>query len=1041
MTVEFQVKGRVVERESGRPIADVRVRAYDKDLLFDDVLGDATTNDRGEFSLSYSKKDFSELFEAHPDLYFKIFQQGGHNAFHSTADSVKWNASKQETVQIDIPAHKLPPKEGLSVDFVDNQGRRVEALEAGETMLVQLEGLTPNRTHRFKLIDTKTSKEVLSVSLVSNRFGVIAPTVLWPDVGIGVPEAGGAYAFESHTEARHALGGRTFALEVNEGDKTVRRGAIRLTANAEARRLLPVNTKGSLQRGLLLGKDELRVRGENFPAGALVDVYLVARKVGWRTGDTFEPARNTWGKELAQTVTLKANQTEFDLVLAPPDELLAGSYDLIARVTQRGEYGRAERVIRDTDFISERFTTTLVVRDDIFRYKPIHMGCVMAMHEIAGKMLWGVPEEILYTNNFPKGTDVWAALDPAGLMPDALGKKIRYYVVQHKTAAQWGSDSSLSDVTGTTTEVITSPSCVNANAALVWSNPMTPGRYDLVVDFGNNDPNPTGYVSDSSFDPPLDMIDGYLNVGFYVTDDPSVAGSFAVGSTSYSDPAVTIPAVGVWHPTYGTYGDTPSGTLSLPMNAVVRYPADVAGANVPVSAAQANYPLVVIMHGMHTTADPSYLGYNYLLDHLASHGFIAVSIDCNAVNAIQGMQDTRAHAILEHLALLNAKNATPGLFQSKIDMTRIGIMGHSRGGDGVVQAEVLNQSLGLGWNIQAVVSLAPTDFSGTSPSPLALNTSKFLCLYGANDGDVWGGTNPGTQYTGTGFRFYDRATVEKSMIFMYGATHNRFNTEWGTEGKVDTTSAKVLSTSQHHHLLNGYMTAFMQVHLQNRGEQLAYFTGELKIPQVSIVNVHAQYLPQSRLELDHFETAPAIGQNSLGGTVTHANLDGAPQEGQLTSIDGFSPHQTRGLRVRWNSTTAVYESEIPVGGQRDVTSWEHLSFRVTQKVGSASNPANQKRDFRVRLTTAGGGNSRAVRAGYFGEIPPPYHPEYTALYNGSEGPNTKSAMKTVRIPLYAWTIKCLSVPQVDLSNVESVTFEFDYDPTGELEIDNIAFSA
>ena len=49
-----------------------------------------------------------------------------------------------------------------------------------------------------------------------------------------------------------------------------------------------------------------------------------------------------------------------------------------------------------------------------------------------------------------------------------------------------------------------------------------------------------------SFDPPTDMIDGYLNVGFYVTDDPSVPGSYFVGTTSYSDPAVTIPAVGVW---------------------------------------------------------------------------------------------------------------------------------------------------------------------------------------------------------------------------------------------------------------------------------------------------------------------------------------------------------------------------------------------------------------------------------------------------------------------------------------------------------------
>jgi hypothetical protein len=160
----------------------------------------------------------------------------------------------------------------------------------------------------------------------------------------------------------------------------------------------------------------------------------------------------------------------------------------------------------------------------------------------------------------------------------------------------------------------------------------------------------------------------------------------------------------------------------------------------------------------------------------------------------------------------------------------------------------------------------------------------------------------------------------------------------------------------------------------------------------------------------------------------------------LTALDDFTPHQTRGLRVRWNAATATYQSQIPAA-QRDVSGFGNLSFRVCQKVGSPANPAGQARDFRIRLSTAGAGPARAVRAGYFGKIPAPYRPEYTTAYDGNEGPNTKSAMKTVRIPLYAWTIKCLNVPQVDLSNVESVTFEFDYDPSGELEIDDIAFTA
>ena len=878
-----------------------------------------------------------------------------------------------------------------------------------------------------------------------NRFGVIAPTVLWPDIGIGSPEKGGRFAFKTFEEAFSAMGGNSFVLEVRDRyadapdkPRVVRTGRFTVATSMSQKRLYSASESGVLQRGLLVGRDELRVQGRNFKPGSLVDIYLVQRH-NWKVGEPIVPIQNSDGTEVVSTVTLAPDQRDFHVLLWPREQLIPGSYDIIAREAIPHEYLRHQRILRDSDVVSERFITSLVVRDDIFHYKPIQQGCVMATKEIAAKMLWGVPEEILYTNNFPKGTDVWASLDPAGLMPADIGKKVHYYVTPHKTAADWQMSSSAVGIPGTGAEIVTTSSCVNGNAALVWSNPQQAGQYDLVVDFGNNDPNPANFVTDESFDPPLDMIDGYLNVGFYVTDDPSVAGLFLVGQTSFNDPAVTIPATGVWGPGGITVGDTPSGTLSLPMVAEVRYPATMSGMNAPVSSAQSSYPVVVIMHGQHTTADPSYLGYNYLLDHLASHGFIAMSIDCNAINDIGGFQDTRGRAILEHLALLQSKDTAPGLFQGKIDMTRIAIMGHSRGGDGVVQAEMFNQGLGLGWNIRAVIALAPTDFSGTSPTPLNLATSKFLCIYGSNDGDVWGGSVPSAAYTGTGFRFYDRATVEKAMIFIYGATHNRFNTVWLTESKVDATSPKILSVAQHQTLLKGYMTAFLQGHLQNRPEQLDYFSGELKIPQASTVATYAQYRPTARLTMDDFESAPAVNQNALGGMVTSTNLLFAPEEDTIVTLDMRSPHQTRCVEINWNAATARYQSEIPLA-QRDVSMRKFLSFRVTQFVGTPLNPMNQSQDFHVRLSTAGGGNSRAVRAGYFGAIPFPYKPEYVMNHDSDEDPNTKSAMTTIRIPLYAWTIKCLNVPIVDLTNVESVAFEFGYRPKGDIIIDDIEFT-
>ncbi|MCK9593113.1 MAG: hypothetical protein M0Q91_13995 [Methanoregula sp.] len=1041
MELEFRVTGIVRVRETGQPLSGLIVRAYDKDLLYDDLLGDTTTDAGGRFDVRYAGSDFRELFERHSDMYFKILDASGKRVIHSTADSIRWNAGTEEYIEIEISQHQILLSDEHETELVDAQGTRRTDFEVGESLLLTLKGLRPCHSHLVRLLDD-ADHEILNVSLITDRYGVIEPTVVWPDLGIGDPKVNGRFAYETYEQAMNAIAGRSFLLEVLDDGHVIRKSKFRVVGEMSRPRLYSSSDSGRLRRGLLLGHDEVRVQGRYFPQGSLVDVYLVQRQYDWRSGDPIVPVRNSDGSEVVKRVRLEGGDSNFNILLWPRELVRAGSYDIIARVVLPHEFRAGTRILRATDIVSDRLMTSVVVRDDIFRYKPILQGCVMAMKEIAGKKLSGSPY-FEFTNNFPKGTDVWAALDPAGLMPDAVGKKIRYYVVSHKTPSQWSADSGLTDVTGQVSTTITTSSCINGNAMCVWPDPQQAGKYDLVVDFGNNAPDPVNFVENHSFDPPLDMIDGYLNVGFYVTDDPSMPGSFAVGQTSFDGGAVDIDAIGVWSP-YGPdpLGATPSGTLSLPRIAEVRYPADVNGVDVPVSLAETNYPVVVVMHGMHTTADPSYLGYNYLLDHLASHGFIAVSIDCNVINAIVGMQDTRGHAILKHLELLQDKNTVPGLFQNKIDMSRIGIMGHSRGGDGVVQAEIFNQSLGAGWNIKAIVALAPTDFSGTSLTPLNLATSKFLCIYGSNDGDVWGGSNPSTAYTGTGFRFYDRATIEKAMVFIYGATHNRFNTQWGTEWKVDASSPKVLSEDQHHFLLNGYMTAFMQAHLQDRTEQLDYFNGELRIPQVASVDVHTQYRPSSQcLTLDNFESVPALNQNSLGGIVTYTNLDGQPQEDPLGVIDPNSPHQTRGIRIKWNVSSATYQSEIPpVGSERNISGFNFMSLRISQKVGSPANPVDQLQDLSVRLTTANGGNSRAVRVGYFGTIPFPYKPEYITSKDSDEGPNTKAALKTIRIPLHAWTIKALTAPIVDLTNIESIAFEFNSKPMGEVEIDDIEFT-
>jgi hypothetical protein len=222
MELEFRVTGIVRVRETCRPLPGLIIRAYDKDLLYDDLLGDTTTDASGRFEIRYAGSDFRELFERHPDIYFKILDIKGEQVIHSTADSVRWDAGTDEFFEIEIPQHKIPPSEGYETNLVDSQGNIRIDFEVGDSLLLTVQGLSPSKSHLVRLLDG-AGKEILSISLISDRYGVIKPTVLWPDIGIGDPSQGGHFAHETYEDAMAAMAGRTFLIEVLDGAEVVRR--------------------------------------------------------------------------------------------------------------------------------------------------------------------------------------------------------------------------------------------------------------------------------------------------------------------------------------------------------------------------------------------------------------------------------------------------------------------------------------------------------------------------------------------------------------------------------------------------------------------------------------------------------------------------------------------------------------------------------------------------------------------------------------------------------------------------------------------------
>jgi dienelactone hydrolase len=894
--------------------------------------------------------------------------------------------------------------------LLDDQGTGRESFSAGETIFVSARGLPAYEMCTFMLVRGGAGDEILA-RFACDRHGSLPITPLIPYFGLFDAESG--YRLRLHKDAERAVDGQVFTIRVEGGPKS---SIVETLAFRAGKRSCPYlfssDRESRLSTGVELGEHPVGVTLFGFAAGC-VRLFVVARQFGWREGDPIDPVRTRAGAPITVTTRIRGPEPHF-VLLGPAEEFGAGSYQFIARAFPPGWYLADETVLLPGDVVSDRRFASLVVRYP-FKQRFGDYNGVILTPQVAGRPLAHRPY-FRFVDNFPKGTDVYAALDPDALPQGLVSQRAAIYVIQHKTAAQWNASNALNDIsfpgmTSAVKIVPIVPGCVNWNTTLAWPNPQTPGAYDIAIDFGNNAANPAAFMTDGTLDPPLDMIDGYVRVGFYVTEDPSLSGPFAgsIGQHDYADGTIQVPSTDA--------GPTP--TDSLPLTATIRYPAQYSSQDAPFAVGA--FPLIVVMHG-NSGMDTSYLGYNYLLDHLASWGFIAMSIYAPPGVGIE----TRARAILAHLAIMAQNNANPGLFQGHIDIAHIGIAGHSRGAEAVVRAARINAAEGLGWNILAGVSIAPTDYYHYGDPGIPL-----LVVYGANDGDVSGAWPDRTV-----FDIYDEAGRPRSFVFVYGATHDRFNTEWASiEATTELTwdiapsdLPNLISLTDHENVAKGYLTAFFQALVQGRSEQMEYFSSGLKPSLTGALRIYISHQPAGALALDDFEQHnPAV--NTLGGTVSGTALS-TMAEDQLRTLDGHSPHVVAGGNLAWQSSAGIYLTHVPAMAQ-DVSSYSALSFRATQKYESPKNPAGSPQDFFVRVTDLNG-KSRAIRVSTFTEIPYPYVRGYDQL--------VKSAMNSVRIPLASFQIANLGAQDVDLTRVASVSFEFDANVAGEIDICDIEFS-
>lgn len=219
-------------------------------------------------------------------------------------------------------------------------------------------------------------------------------------------------------------------------------------------------------------------------------------------------------------------------------------------------------------------------------------------------------------------------------------------------------------------------------------------------------------------------------------------------------------------------------------------------------------PVIVLVHGNHGSCDTgtdnanltcaqfkrNEAGYAYLGENLATWGYTTFSVSQDQLMMRQdnpkgkGMHQRRKMiaAVLDALAAANEEGGLPEdehttigtTLVGRLDLTRIGLMGHSRGGDAVTSFIDYNRirTDGPRYPLRGVISLAPVDYERKAPYG-----TPYLTILPWCDGDV---SNL------QGARFYERSQyingddpfprIQSSQL---GANHNWYNSVWFADGQ------------------------------------------------------------------------------------------------------------------------------------------------------------------------------------------------------------------------------------------------------------------
>jgi dienelactone hydrolase len=333
------------------------------------------------------------------------------------------------------------------------------------------------------------------------------------------------------------------------------------------------------------------------------------------------------------------------------------------------------------------------------------------------------------------------------------------------------------------------------------------------------------------------------------------------------------------------------------------------------------FPLVLIVHGNHKMEEFADPGYAYLGELLASRGFMVASVDENFLNFswsgdIGSENHVRGWLLLKHLQLWRTWNDQPeNPFHDKVDLGRIALIGHSRGGEAIVHAAAFNRllyypdntkvSFDFGFAIKTLIAIAPIDGQYEPVGlPTPIENVNYLVLHGSHDSDVdfFAGAR-----TYRRVKFTDRNYWMKAALYIHRANHGQFNTVWGPYDagpplKHLLARGALLRPEEQRKIAQVYIAAFLEATLCGKSEYVPLFRDHRRAARWLPETVYFHRFADSRLRMaSDFDGSIDVTRTTVeGGFQTGANL-GLWRHRRLEGRNGWS-FQDRAAVLGWNTT-------------------------------------------------------------------------------------------------------------------------------------------